>query len=138
MHKPTSMLGPASGLPVVAEAVGEEVVLGCSSVALQVSGELLQGKDLPFRKPVKIGKYRDSLLPAVTDPLQRVEDQAVVLALRRFEQLLGGLSSPTACGRQLRAVALDVNGVRPSEPSPNTGQFGLSPDGKPSIPQVPL
>src|SRR3990172_12087518 len=104
----TSLPGPASGLPVAAEAAGEEVVLGCPSVALQLSGKLLQGKDLPFRKPVKIGKYRDSLLPAVTDPLQRVEDQAVVLALRRFEQLLGGFSFPAACGRQPRAVAFDV------------------------------
>ena len=73
---------PPSGLPVVAEAAGEEVELGCPSVALQLSGKLLQGKDLPFRKPVNMGKSRDSLLPAVTDPLQRVEDQAVVLSFR--------------------------------------------------------
>src|SRR3990172_10854692 len=89
----TSLPGPAWGLSVAAEAAGEEVVLGCSSIALQLSGKLLQGKDLPFGKPLKIGKDRDSLLPAVTYPLQRGEDQAVVVALRRCEQLLWGLSS---------------------------------------------
>ena len=97
-------------------------------IADEIVGRLSQSEDLPPREPLQISEDRHGLLPVVADPGKRLEDQATMLAAQAFHQTLWRFAGSRRIGRQFRAIAGNVGGIRGSEGSPELGQADLLPN----------